>query len=187
MAFWASVAIVALVGMLTGNVFYSLYNKNTPHPVGSALLALAYNVVLHILFVAGFKLLMTPWWCNPVTKKLFPFESVACFSGPNVINLIVGSIFTVILLVMVVLGSLATVNLAPVPNDLFAVTTPSYRIAFYFVLVFMTINENLIAKLIGEPGNGDQTGIWWEALLNWIVMTLFFAVLVYYLPYQVSL
>lgn len=128
---------------------------------------------------------MTPWWCNPATQTLFPFENVDCFAGTSLIYLIVGSLFAVILLIMVGLSSLSTVNLAPVPNDLFAVTTPFYRIAFYFALVFMTINENLIAKVIGDPGNGEQIGIWWEALFNLIIMTLFFAVLVYYLPFQV--
>lgn len=166
-------------------VFYSLYNKNTPNPIASVALGLSYNVVLHFLFIAGFKLLMTPWWCNPATQKLFAFETVDCFTGKNLVNLIVGSVFTVILLTLMFVSSLATVNLAPVPNDLFAVTTPFYRIAFYCSLVFMTINENLIAKVIGDPGNGNQIGVWWEALMNWIVMTLFFAVIVYYLPFQV--
>jgi hypothetical protein len=66
--------IVLIVTALTGTVFYSLYNKNTPHPFAASALNLSYNVVLHILFIAGFKLLMTPWWCNPATQNLFPFE-----------------------------------------------------------------------------------------------------------------
>ena len=176
-----------MIAALTVAVFYSLYKKNTPHPIASLVLGLSYNVVLHILFIAGFKLLMTPWWCNPATQKLYPFESVDCFTGPNLINLIVGSVFAVLLLLLVVFASFASVNLAPIPNDLFALTTPLYRLAFYGSVVFMTINENLIAKLIADPGNGNQIGVWWEALLNWIVMTLFFAVLVYKLPFQVCL
>ena len=179
--------IVAMILILTGIVFYSLYKKNTPHPIAALALGLSYNVGLHILFIAGFKLLLTPWWCNPETQMLYPFENVNCFSGSNLVNLIVGSVFAIILLLLVVFASFATVNLAPIPNDLFAVTTPFYRLAFYGSIVFMTINENLIAKLIGNPGNGNQVGIWWEALLNWIVMTLFFAVLVYKLPFQVCL
>lgn len=183
-------AIVALILIASGVVFYSIYNKNNPHPVASGALIFSYNVVLHILFIAGFKLLMTPWWCNPATGKLYAFEDVDCFVGSNLPNLIVGSIFAVILLFMVCFASLATVNLSPVPNDLFAVTTPVYRLSFYFVLVFMTINENLIAKVIGYPHNLtltiEQHGIWWEALMNWIMMTILFGVLVYTLPYQVS-
>ena len=108
---------------------------------------------------------MTPWWCDPATQKLYPFENVDCFSGSNLVYLIVGSVFGVILLILVGFASLSTVNLAPVSNDLFAVTTPFYRLAFYFTLVFMTINENLIAKLIADPGYGNQIGVWWEALI----------------------
>jgi hypothetical protein len=190
--------VVALIAIVTGICFYTLYNKNTPNPIASLVLGLSYNVVLHILFIAGFKLLMTPWWCNPETNVLFPFgskdgtvDAVECFSGKNLINLIVGSIFAVVLLVMVGFASLSTVNLAPVPNDLFAVTTPAYRLAFYFALVFMTINENLIAPIIGWPLNKtlplvEQSGHWWEALMNWIVMTILFGVLVYSLPFQVT-
>jgi len=190
--------VVALIAIVTGICFYSVYNKNTPHPIASLALGLSYNVILHILFIAGFKLLMTPWWCNPETNVLFPFgnhveniDTVACFSGKNLINLIVGSIFAVILLVMVGFASFSTVNLAPVPNDLFAVTSPTYRLTFYSALVFMTINENLIAPIIGWPLNKslpllEQTGHWWEALMNWIVMTILFGVLVYSLPFQVT-
>jgi hypothetical protein len=55
----------------------------------------------------------------------------------------------------------------------------------------MTINENLIAPIIGWPLNKslpllEQTGHWWEALMNWIVMTILFGVLVYSLPFQVT-
>jgi hypothetical protein len=110
---------------------------------------------------------------------------IACWSSPNIVNLIVGSIFVVILVTLVFGASLATVNLAPVPNDLFAVTTPSYRMAFYASLMFMTINENLIARVIGDPHIGVHTGRWWEALLNWVVMTVLFGVLIYRLPFQV--
>ncbi len=28
----------------------------------------------HVEYVPRFKLLLTPWWCNSVTQKLFPFE-----------------------------------------------------------------------------------------------------------------
>jgi len=175
---------------VTGVCFYSVYHKNSPHPMASLALGLSYNVGLHILFIAGFKLLMTPWWCDPATKKLIPFPDVDCFAGKSLVNLIVGSIFAVLLLVMVSFATFATVNLAPVPNDLFAVVTPFYRLAFYFVLVFMTINENLIAPIIGWPINKslpviEQNGLWWEALLNWIMMTLFFGVLLYTLSFQV--
>ena len=93
----------------------------------------------------------------------------------------------VILVTLVFGASLATVNLAPVPNDLFAVTTPSYRMTFYASLMFMTINENLIARVIGDPQIGIYTGRWWEALLNWVVMTVLFGVLIYSLPFQVRL
>ena len=95
--------------------------------------------------------------------------------------LIVGSIFAVILVAMVVTASLATVNLAPGPNDLFAVTTPVYRIAFYAALCFMTIDENLIALAIPVVGR------WWEALFNLFITTALLTVLVYYLPFQVLL
>jgi hypothetical protein len=99
---------------------------------------------------------------------------------PNLIYLIVGSIFAVLLLGTVVLASLATVNLSPVPYDLFATTTPSYRIALYLAYTFCTINEYLIANAI--PGIGR----WWEALFNWFVVTGLFATVAYRLPFQLK-
>ena len=99
---------------------------------------------------------------------------------PNLINLIVGSICAVILVAMVIFAAYSTVNLSPVPNDLFACTTPVYRFSFYAALIFMTIDEYLIAPSI--PGNGR----WWEALFNVLIMSALVAVSVYYLPFQVS-
>jgi hypothetical protein len=106
-------------------------------------------------------------------------DSIDCWKWPNLLNLIVGSIFTVILVGLVFLASLATVNYAPVPYDLFATSTAFYRIAFYCALMFMTVNENLIAKSIPVVGH------WWEALFNLIVISALLVILVYYLPFQV--
>jgi hypothetical protein len=81
---------------------------------------------------------------------------------------------------MVILASFAPANLSPVPNDLFAVTTPVYRIAFYIALMFMTINENVLSRSIPMRAG------WWESLLNVFTVTALLIVLVYYLPFQVS-
>ena len=99
---------------------------------------------------------------------------------PNLIYLIVGSVFAVALMGIVLLSSFATVNLSPVPYDLFATTSPSYRIALYLAYTFCTINEYLIANAI--PGIGR----WWEALFNWFVVTAVFTVLAFRLPFQLK-
>jgi hypothetical protein len=85
------------------------------------------------------------------------------------------------MITITVLASYATVNLAPVPNDLFAVTTPVYRFAFYAALIFMTVNENVISRNIAFVGS------WWESLFNIFVVTGLVGVVVYYLPFQVPL
>jgi hypothetical protein len=105
--------------------------------------------------------------------------SVACFEFPNLLYLIVGSIVTAIMITIVILASYATVNLAPVPNDLFAVTTPVYRIALYCALIFMTVNENVISRNIYMREG------WWESLFNIFVITALFGCVIYYLPFQV--
>jgi hypothetical protein len=96
------------------------------------------------------------------------------------LNLIVGSVFAVLLLAIALLAAFATVNLSPVPYDLFATTTPSYRIIFYLAITFMTINENLIAHAI--PGIGR----WWEALFNWFVITGVLFTVCLRLPFQLK-
>ena len=85
----------------------------------------------------------------------------------------------IILVSLAILGAYSSVNLAPVPNDLFAVSTPIYRIWFYVALMFMTINENLIANVI------PVVGLWWESLLNLLVLSALLGLIVYYLPFQV--
>jgi hypothetical protein len=138
------------------------------------------------------KLLLTPWWCNPDTQNLFPFEKygeqyvlhiflifrVACWGSSNIVYLIIGTIIAIVLLGLTLLSTFAYVNTIPVPLDLFVTVTPIYNIAFYSVIVFMTINEFLIGQIIGT---------WWESLLNWIVITILPVTLIYYLPYQVRL
>ena len=111
---------------------------------------------------------------------------IACFSGPNLIVLIIGSVLALVLVVMVYLGALATVNLSPVPYDLFAATTPVYRFAFYGALMFMTVSENLIAPSIAAENAGNYgLGRWWEALFNWVIMTGLVVIVAYRLPFQV--
>lgn len=75
-----------------------------------------------------------------------------------------------------ILSTFAYVNVIPVPLDLLVTITPIYNIAFYLVIIFMTINEFLIGQIIGT---------WWEALLNWIIISILPALLVYYLPFHV--
>ena len=105
---------------------------------------------------------------------------------PNMINLIVGSVFALILVGIVLTASLSTVNLSPVPFDLFATSTPSYRIAFYAALMFMTVSENLIAPSIAAANGGNYAlGRWWEALFNWIIVTGLVVLVAYRLPFQV--
>ena len=105
---------------------------------------------------------------------------------PNMINLIVGSVFALILVGIVLMASLSTVNLSPVPYDLFATSTPSYRIAFYAALMFMTVSENLIAPSIAAANGGNYAlGRWWEALFNWIIVTGLVVLVAYRLPFQV--
>lgn len=88
---------------------------------------------------------------------------------------------------MVFLTTLSTVNLAPVPFDLFAVTTPVFRIAFYAALMFMTVSENLIAPSIAAANGGNYAlGRWWEALFNWIIVTGLVVLVAYRLPFQVG-
>ncbi len=106
---------------------------------------------------------------------------------PNLVNLIVGSIFVVVLVGMMLTTTLSTVNLAPVPFDLFATTTPAYRIAFYGALMFMTVSENLIAPSIAVANGGNYyLGRWWEALFNWIIVTGLVVLVAYRLPFQVN-
>jgi hypothetical protein len=100
---------------------------------------------------------------------------------PNLINLIVGSIAAVLLVGSVLIASIATVNYVPVPFDLFATSTPIYRIGLYLAMMFMTIDENLIALSI--PG----VGRWWEALFNLLITSGLLALVVYYLPFQLRL
>ena len=76
------------------------------------------------------------------------------------------------------LSTFAYVNTIPVPLDLLVTVTPIYSIAFYSVIVFMTINEFLIGQIIGT---------WWESLINWVVISILPATLIYYLPYHVKL
>ena len=90
--------------------------------------------------------------------------------------LIVGTICALALVAMMLLSNLAFLNLIPTPNDLFTVVNPSYHLVFNLTIVFMTINEFLIGKIIG---------VWWEALFNWFVITLLLGMLFYYLPFQV--
>lgn len=101
------------------------------------------------------------------------------------ITLIAGSLFAVILVPLVFLGALSTVNLSPVPNDLFATTTPVYRFVFYGALMFMTISENLIAPSIAAANHGNL-GRWWEALFNLILVTGLVVIVAYRLPFQVG-
>lgn len=100
---------------------------------------------------------------------------------PNLINLIVGSLAAVLLVSSVLIASISTVNYAPVPFDLFATSTPIYRIALYLAMMFMTIDENLIALSI--PG----VGRWWEAMFNLLITSGLLALIVYYLPFQLRL
>lgn len=111
-----------------------------------------------------------------------------CFAGPNLIYLIVGSVFGVLLTALVLTTSLAPVNLSPVPFDLFAVATPIYRISFYGALMFMTVSENLIAPSIAVANGGNYAlGRWWEALFNWIIVTGLVVLVAYRLPFQVHI
>jgi hypothetical protein len=112
---------------------------------------------------------------------MYLHPTVECFAMPGIIYLVVGSVFTLVLVGLALAGSLAAVNLAPVPFDFFAAVTPSYQIAYYAALTFCTINEYLIANAI--PGIGR----WWEALFNWFVVTGLVVLLAYRLPFQVCL
>ena len=91
-----------------------------------------------------------------------------------------GSIAVDLLIALAFLATMSVVNYTPVPFDLFTTTTPVYRIALYSTMMFMTINEFLIAPSIPSIGR------WWEALFNLIVLSGLFALIVYYLPYQVG-
>ena len=128
---------------------------------------------------------MTPWWCNPLTQKLYPFEdygeAVSCWGMPNIIYLIVGSIIVLILSGIMLVSRITFSNYAPVPNDLFSTSTPIYRIAFYLAMMFMTIDENLIARAIPVVGR------WWEALFNLFISSALLAIVVYFLPFQIRL
>ncbi len=83
------------------------------------------------------------------------------------------------MVVLAFIATLSVVNYTPVPFDLFTTSTPVYRIALYSALMFMTINEFLIAPSIPEIGR------WWEALFNLIVLSGLLGVIVYFLPFQV--
>ena len=108
-------------------------------------------------------------------------SNLTCFAGTNLILLIVGSVLASILVTMVMFASLATVNLAPVPYDLFAVSTPIYRVYYYCALMLMTIDENLIALAIPNVGR------WWESVFNLLIVSALVGLVVYYLPFQVFL
>ena len=106
---------------------------------------------------------------------------MSCFGWPNILSLVLGTISIIILVFLVFTSTLASVDHEPVPNDLSATSSPSYRIMYNVALIFMTVNEYFLAKIIPD------TGHWWEALNNLIVVSIVFFVLIYYLPYQIQL
>ena len=107
-------------------------------------------------------------------------NSVACFGWPNLLSVVMGSVSIVFLVFLVFASTLCSVEYEPVENDLDAVSSPAYRLIYNICLIFMTIDEYFIAKII------PVTGHWWEALFNLILAILCFATVIYYLPYQVS-
>ena len=92
-----------------------------------------------------------------------------------------GSISIVILVFLVYCSTLASPSYSPEPNDLDAICSPAYRLFYNSSLIFMTIDEYYIAKVI------PVTGHWWEALFNLILVTTCIFILIYYLPYQIQL
>jgi hypothetical protein len=128
-------------------------------------------------------LLSTPWWCDPELNVLIPFhengQDIGCFTWPNILAVVLGTIAIIFLVFLVFTSSLASSEFEPVVNDLDAICSPSYRICYNCCLIFMTVDEYYIAKVIPVVGH------WWEALFNLILVTLCFAVIIYYLPFQV--
>ena len=104
---------------------------------------------------------------------------MACFSGANLISIIVGSVFLVALLFLALLSSLIQSSVEPIVNDQRVLTGVLFKNQYYASIAFMTINKFWIAPAIGADGN------WWEALFNLITLTLLMASVIYLLPYQV--
>ena len=98
------------------------------------------------------------------------------------LSVVVGTVSIVFLIFLVFTSTLASVEYEPVENDLSAVSSPAYRLYFNAALIFMTVDEYFIAYVIEKPW-----GHWFEALFNLILATGTFAVVTYYLPYQVIL
>ncbi len=92
-----------------------------------------------------------------------------------------GTLSIIVLVFLVFTSTLASAKYDPEPNDLDAICSPSYRLIYNICLMFMTVDEYYIAKII------PVTGHWWEALFNLILITACLFTLVYYLPFQLQL
>lgn len=130
----------------------------------------------------SFYLLALPWFCNYRDQTLFNFieEAPQCFTGSNLIAIIIGTMSAITLLSFACFSSLVKSSVEPVVNDMSITTGVLFKNQYYFTIVFMTINKFLIAPSIGA----DSFGNWWEALFNLIAMTLLVFTVVYFLPYQ---
>ena len=108
-------------------------------------------------------------------------RKVACFSGTNLIAIIVGALTLISLLFLTLLSTLIQSSVEPVVNDQRTTTGVLFKNQYYISIAFMTVNKFWIAPAIGD----GPIGHWWEALFNLLTLSLLVASVVYLLPYQV--